>query len=223
MKKNLSLLILSSILLINNKAEEPTPIKDVSFLLNINFPKELSKTPSLYGYYKGCRLEFEKDFCIVPENNKCANFTIVITPKVNYKTDGNNVQYLERIRDIPCKMFFTFQETKDSENNLCLWNIEELKISETTSLKIPDNSILLLVEPKFVGNISENIKKKKDFESALIDLPEINICLENSSKEELFTSFDHAALSAPDLNPIHAKIKKNIIHNQNSVISMRVR
>lgn len=202
---------------------------NISFIFNIEFPLTISNIPVINGYYKGERLKFDKDFCIINEEAKATSFTLIVTEQIKLKSDGNNIKYLERIKNQPCKFFYINQvEKTDSkaEETDIVWKIEEETDINLLPTKLPDNSIVIVLDPTYIQGLKLQNGKNKNIQcnnkSILIKLPTLALKLKDTQDEEdLLTAFDYASLATLDLNAIHAKTKESVKNNDTSIISMR--
>ncbi len=208
--------------------------QNINYILTIQFPC-LENVPVAQSYYKGEKLEFERDFCRIPEDTRYANFTLVITPDIEHKADGNNIKYLERIPNLDCKIFYLHQYLKNDDLDVSSegaidqdyedikWTITPENDIKSLSLKINDNAIVLLMNPKYVSEVissdSKNILISKN--NIDIKLPLIILSCDKAEEKEFARSFDYAAIAALNLKPIHGRAKKDIVNNSCSIVSIR--
>ncbi|MCL4361654.1 hypothetical protein M1446_04860 [Candidatus Dependentiae bacterium] len=198
----------------------------LSFIFSLEFPIGLSNIPVINGYYKGEKLKFEKDFCIINEDTKITSFTLIVTEQIKIKSDGNNIKYLEMVKEQPCKFFYITQvEQKEGETDIA-WKVEEEVDTKLLPSKLPDNSIVIVLDPSYVQGLKTQASKTKNIQcnnkSILIKLPTLALKIkENEEEEDLLKAFDYAALATLELNAFHAKTKEEVKNKETSIISMR--
>lgn len=193
-----------------------------AYTLCIQLPNTIKKTPVFCGYYKGEPLEFEQNFCIIHEAFLSNHFSLFITSPENSpqpKSDGNNVKYLERIKSKPYKLY-NFNRTENDDTYS--WHVEEEK--DLMPLRIPDDAIILLINPEYIESITENNELSQEKTvglTKLITLPKV-VLKHTLQQEELAKASDTALLASLDLRAIHRKQEKTIkTASSGSVISMR--
>lgn len=193
---------------------EVDQLEAFSYILRLKFPKHIKQIPQIKGYYKGKQLNFDKDFCILSESKVVSKFFLFITKAENaptIKSNGNNILYFSRQKNKPFKLFSITLENK-------LWIVKEEK---DISHKIPESSIIILLDPDFVESIKEenhlNVKMESTY---LIYLPKIII---NTKVKQIDLDRDSelALLSACDLNAFHSNIQTHKKHQGIVSISLR--
>lgn len=194
-----------------------------SYFLRIQFPN-IKKMPLIRGYYKGTPLEFENDFCIIPEDKDYCNFTIFITKPEDApqpKSDRNNIKYLKRMSD-NCRLFYISRCISCDNSDEKLWKVKEEKIANLPG-RIPDDAIILLMDPEHISQLKEEVESKsieKIGRNNLVNLPKI-IIKSDISQEILEEVANIAALAAIDLRATHRAEKKEIRKSGSVIISMR--
>lgn len=191
-------------------------LQTFSYILRLKFPEHIKKIPFIKAYYKGKLLIFDQDFCILSESKMVSKFFLFITKAENaplVKSNGNNIIYLERKKRKPYKFFSITLENKQ-------WIVKEE--DKDTSLKIPDTSIILLLNPAFIESINtQNFKHQGIIESAyLIFLPKI-IINKKIKQEELIQDNELSILASCDLNTFHTPAKKHTKQEGNTLMSLR--
>ena len=171
-------------------------------------PPTIKSIPVLYGYYKGYKLEFDNDYCIIPEDQVCTYFPIIITQAVKHTLNGNNIRYLARIANKPCRLFHA--SLKDNQ-----WTIEE-EAPEKIPLTIAENALVLLLNPDYIDTLKGS-KKSGNSEHSLVDLPHIYI-KPTVTQQELQATSLYALLASLDSNAIHCPIAKKIKKERTTVL-----
>lgn len=195
----------------NNKNQECT-----TYILKIKFPQNIEHPPKINGCYKGYRLEFENNLCFIKQTQPSGQFIFVITPEIEPKIEGNNVKYLERHENKPCRLFYV---SYNHENKEPEWLIEE-ELAENLPLRIPEDALILFMDPNYIKTIecSENSKKES---VQIINLPEIIIKNEISQSELQIASI-HSLLASLDVNAICTPLKKVSKQERTVIVSMKL-
>jgi hypothetical protein len=179
-----------------------------TYMLRIKFPPLLHKIPPICSYYKGKKLTFDQDFALISETKNGVNFSLFITqpeyaPKP--KCDGNTIRYFERHAHKPGKFFHINRLPYGSQ----MWRVIEKKV-EHIPLRLPDDTIILLLDPKFVSEIKQIADSQlvSDlYQNNLIALPTI-ILKPDLNQEELTHTTELSLLAACDLNTFHMPTKE---------------
>ncbi len=193
----------------------------ISSILSVEFPEKISRFPSIKGYYKGNRLQFNGSFCAITEPSVPSSITLVITKEVNHVSGGvsagNNVKWLERAPHTATRIFY-IEYTGNSKNP---WSIEEEKDLDKISLRLPCNSLILLIPAEYIETVASPTFDKDSLKSTntnVIYLPEV-IIKKDITEEELEQSQVAVTLAALDSDAIHGRAKASIYHKNNTVIS----
>lgn len=196
--------------------------KPTSYIIRLEFPASVKKIPAVSGYYKGYKLEFDNDMCIIPESRCYNNFAIVVTNQVNHKSDRNNIQYLERMENKPCRLFYITREYDiNNPEATTSWSIEEEK-EHNLPLRLPESAFVLLLNPKYIDTISYDKQMKlklNKVKDSVIILPTIVIS-PTITEEELNKSSIYTLLASLDANAIHTQPKKAVKQERTVLISM---
>jgi hypothetical protein len=183
-----------------------------TYITRIIFPTALKNIPTLYGYYKGYKVEFDKDYCIIPEDEVYTYFPIIITQEVNHELSGNNIRYLARIPEKPCRLFHV--SFKDKQ-----WSVEE-EDTKKLPIKIPENALVLLLNPDHVDALQE-VKTAENTSENVLNLPSIHI-KPTVTEQELNATSIYTLLAGLDSNAIHTSIDKKLKKERSTVVlSMR--
>ena len=98
------------------------------------------------------------NFCIINEDLKASSFTIIVTSDISRKAEEKNVYCLERKENLPCKLFYVNQIEKSSKsensNDYDIeWHIEKENNIKSMPKKLPDNAIVILLDPDYVDDL----------------------------------------------------------------------
>lgn len=206
-----------------------TDVKDInkeriSYILRVEFPDFITKIPNLCAYYKGYAINFVDNICLIPQDNYINQLMLVITPEINHKSEGNNIKYLERIENKPCRIFYI--TSKLDKNNCVSWYCQEENI-EDLPLRLPDGALVLLLNPNYVESLSydEEYESFKNSSGTLINLPKI-IIKQDVKIEEINNSMNYIWLAACDIRAIHSnlktRLKKTCQNNQEIIVSIKL-
>lgn len=192
----------------------------VSYILKVDFPKSIEKIPELCAYYRGYKINFDRDICLIRQAIPSNQFILVITSEVNHKSEGNNIKYLERIESKPCKVFYI--TSKIDKNNISKWSFEEENI-ENLPLRIPEGSLVLLMDPNYIDCLKnyEEQEISKNSYGTIITLPKI-IIKKNAQANEINSSMNYIWLAAFDSNAIHTNVKRASKENAKVIVSMKL-
>lgn len=204
-------------------AIKPDTQEKALYILRIDFPPQTDTIPPICGYYKGYKLEFDNELCILPESQMCDKFVLVITPQINHKSDGSNIKYLERSEKQPCRLFYLTGEYNAPTSTLTNWCIEEEKI-KNVPLRLPDSALVLLMNPRHIDKViySKNRKNlnKKIEQKTFTMLPTI-VIKKQITQKELNSASIYTLLASLDANAVHVPIKRAVKNERGIVISMR--
>lgn len=208
----------------------------------VHFPSKIENPPPLTLLFKGSEynLMLDKDSKVskkgmfeIYDERDCAEFHILITENLKLPHTPD-IECLETSKNHPYKLFKLTRRTKTREitspysiDNCTFkpiislelveyWEIAELDNNEP-SIKIPDNTIILLMNPKFIIKLNSEIWHHDD---AFIKLPHIifDDALDEKTLQEVSTKMVFASL---DLRCLHKKITKTTKScAQNCIISV---
>lgn len=180
------------------------------YSMRINFPATFKKIPALCGYYKGYKLEFDENMCIIPENNQaCSYFTVIITEQVKHTRDGT-LEHLQRFADKPCRLFHISRRDKQ-------WHVQE-EHTDNIPVRLPEEALVLLINPVFVDSFSTQDSTRID--TPIITLPTLYI-KPTVTQQEFDISALQALFASLDVNPVHSSVKKAVKKERSLVISLR--
>ncbi len=205
-----------------NFGQSPEKVENfgASYIFTVKMPKAVVRDiPTILGYYKGEQLNFDSNFCIIHEDLKTSSFTIIVTPDISRKAEDKNVYCLERKENLPCKIFYVNQVEKasKSENSADYdieWHIEKETNLKEMPKKLPDNAIVILLDPEYVDDfrVLDNQKNLEvNGKAVIIRLPVLILKLKNNDTKDIKSfqeSFDHALIAAIDQKPIHVESNK---------------
>ncbi len=202
-----------------SESQEPEKKQEYSsYILRVQFPVSLKKTPPVCAYYKGYNLEFNTDFCIIQETRSCDRFTIAITEQVHREFDSTQVQYLERLRNKKCRLFYLTR----SSDQTAPWTIEEEE-EKNIPLKLPRNAVVLFLDPSHVEGLQcdkENFKATGIITDPVVSLPYVTIKASISAQELEKTSVS-TLLASLDSRGIHPHVPKEVKIDSTAIVSMR--
>jgi len=191
-----------------------------SYIFKIKIPATIELREALCGFYKGKPIEFEKNCAVLLEDEEQFTFSLIITPEIDFKTSGNNVRYVQRIKNKPFR-WYDFTLIRDHNASL-LWTIKELQKKEAP-LKIPDHTIILLLHPKCVERlikpkICSNAHACPD-SACVVVLPTV-VLREDMQEDELHTCCAEAQIASLELRAIHQKPSAQVRKEQLAVIEL---
>lgn len=163
---------------IEGEGDSVAPSEHSSYILRLRFPSHI-KIPALCGFYKGYRLNFSSDLCIIKEALNCPSFSIVIAEDITISGDGHTIHCLEQIPSKKCRMFYLAKSIK--KDGLIEWEVEE-ESRENIPLVLPKAAIILLFDPDQIDKIDPVLQKKGPHED-VVSLPLIEIKKDISQKE----------------------------------------
>ena len=176
----------------------------LSYILKINFPQTVKIIPDICSYFKGYKINFDRDLCVINQPTHINQFILVITPQVNHKSEGNNIKYLERIENQPCRVFYLTNNVDNTINSN--WSILEEDI-DNLPLRLPDESLVILMNPNYLDSLKNKVDNENNINNIVINLPEL-IIKQTITQEELTTASIYALLASFDSNAIHTPVKK---------------
>jgi hypothetical protein len=223
--KSISALFLSLCLLFPAMTQTTPSIKKdlYSYILKIQLPSGMSVDEAFCGFYKGKPIEFDKNWALLPEDGEALAFSVLITPEVGFKTQGNNVRYMHRLEDKP---FCWYDLTLELTNNKQIWHIKKLD-PQDAPLQLPDHTIILLLEPSYIEKVIEPtavacIKKAETRDPSaprIMVLPTI-VINQDVDEDDLCEACVYAQLAAVELRAIHKKPAMEIKKEQLAVIAL---
>jgi hypothetical protein len=218
------------------------PSSQVCFYGTIQFPSKTENPPPLTLLFKGTEfaLILDKDSKIskrgmfeIYEDRDCSEFHILITE--NLKLPNTlDIEYLETSNSHPYKLYKLTRKAKTREivnsvgseqlgtqptvslELIEYWDIEDLDCNEPT-IKIPDNTIILLMNPQFIIRLITETWHPND---AFVKLPRIlfDDSVDEKALQEVSTKMVFAAI---DLRCLHKRMTKTTkACAQNRIISV---
>ncbi len=209
------------------------------FYGSIQFPIQIKNPPPLTLLFKGSEytLMVDKDGNVskkgtyeIYEESDCQQLYILITENLKLPTTPD-IAYLETAIGHSYKLYKLTRCYKKREIPLSqeesskpavmveavqYWEIEEIK-SDESSIKIPDNTIILLMNPVFITEITSEPWRSDD---AVIKLPTIifDDTINEKALQEVSTKMLFATI---DLRCLHKKITKTTkAYAQNRILSV---
>jgi hypothetical protein len=193
--------------------------KSTQYIIRVEFPSFIKNIPTLYGYYKGYRVEFDNNLCIIADSKAYDNFIIVITEQVHHKSEGNNIKYLQRLEDKRCRLFYLTPEYNRWDPTCVNWLVEE-EDSKNLPLRLPESAFVLLFNPDYVKvPVSHKPTNKHILSKELIYLPTI-VVSSTISQKKITKSSTYALLASLDANAIHRQPKKELKQEQAVLMSV---
>ncbi len=191
----------------DDDALETSDQEQGSYILRIRFPSTI-KVPALCGFYKGYRLDFTNDLCIIKESRHCSSFSMIITEDVTIHWNDHTIDYLEQIPSKKCRMFYLSKNIQ--KDGLIEWKVEEEKKDDIPPI-LPKAAIILLFNPDYVNSIEPQSSQKKSLHEGVFSLPLIEI-KKDISQKELDDICKASWCAAIDIRGIHRRTdveKKN--------------
>ena len=195
-----------------------TPPKqpDIQYVLRVRFPTSIRKFPRLCGYYKGYRLNFNSDYCLINEKTPSDSFTLVITDDVTRRWQNNTTKDLKRAEN----NYRMFHITKKHTRTGYTWNVEE---EEKTNIPcvLPKASIVFIFDPDLVKGLitDDGLHKIKSPSSDQLYLPIIELTPDVTA-EKLKKVCDNAWCAAPDTRGIHSPVSASVKNEASSIVAM---
>lgn len=186
-----------------------------TYMFRIKFPYHIENA-KVCAYFKGYKLEFENDLALILQHKPITNLFVVITEQVNNKKTANNIRYLERIKNKNCRFFYVTRKFDNIANEYCGWKIHE-EDSKNIPIKIPEKSIVILLNPNFVSGLSYNEADNFCDNKNLISLPTLKI-KSNIKQKDLNKSCLNSCMNSFNTNTMHINNKKNIQHYDTVII-----
>lgn len=187
-----------------------------SYILRLRFPASM-KVPTLCGYYKGYRLSFNTDFCLINEKTPSDVFTLVICDELHRRLQNNATVDLKRTGK-KCKMFYITKKY-ESGGQFC-WDVEEENESNIPVI-LPKTAIIILLDPDLVKEVKKNdslMKMKSSFQHPL-HLPIIDI-KPNVTEAQLRQACASAWCSAIDTRGVHSPVSSSIKQDSTMIVAM---
>ncbi len=187
-----------------------------SYVLRFRFPASVKKIPALCGYYKGYRLRFNTDYCLINEKTPSDTFTLVIADDVNRRWQNNATKDLKRTGK-KCRMFYI---TKKHDGGAYGWDVEEEKESNIPVV-LPKTSIVIIFDPDLISTIKKNddLMKVKTASHSPLYLPIIEIKPEVTC-EKLSEACTEAWCAALDTRGIHCPVSATTKNDPSMIIAM---
>lgn len=188
----------------------------VSYVLRLRFPPGLKKIPGLCGYYKGYRLNFNTDYCLVNEKSPSDTFTLVIADEVHRRWHNNTTKDLKRVGK-KCRMFHI---TRKQDARGDGWDVEEEK-PDNIPVILPKTSIVLIFDPDLVSGLKKDdgLMKIKTNGSVPLYLPIIEIA-ETLTEDKLNQVCAEACFAALDTRGIHCPISSCVKNDSSMIVAM---
>ena len=184
-----------------------------SYVLRFRFPFPAKKIPPLCGYYKGYRLRFNTDYCLINEKSPSDTFTLVIADEVNRRWQNNSTKDLKRTGK-KCRMFYI---SKKHESGSYAWDVEEEKASNIP-IVLPKSSIVIIFDPDLISTLKKNddLMKVKTSQHSQLYLPIIEV-KGDVTPEKISQACDEAWCAALDTRGVHSPVS-SVTRNDPSVI-----
>lgn len=179
------------------------PASPATYSIGVRFPESLSHDSyEVPAYYKGHKINLHR-WTSLPAGQPCS---ILITPTVSFKTQGNTVHYLKRDADKPCLWFdltLTFCNEEDEGGNKKSyydWIIEE-RDEDELPLRILDHTLIVLVDPAYIKGL---VVEPAVPNSVDVVLPTIYF-KDDIQEQDLKDGMVKVLMEAMDLDGIHCK------------------
>lgn len=208
----------------------------VYYNMAVHYPIKTIKRPSLVALYKGGVYALKEGSFEIYDERDCDEFHIVITTNIKLP-NSSEINGLETAEDCPYTLFKLMRKSKTREiqaNHLSCapvilgpvqlevieyWDIQEVKTnkqdqeSNHSVIKIPDNTIIVLMNPDYITKIVSEPWKPDDI---FIKLPTLifDETIDEKSLHELATKMLFASVDFSAFNKKVTKTSKTIAQNR---------
>lgn len=197
-----------------------------SYIMKMKLPCGITNASSVLCYYQGHELRCNTGCILLSEKQERLAFSLIITPEVEHKAIKNNVWYLKRLPDLPCRWFdLTLSFETNGQNKLAYrWLIEERNINDVP-LRIPDHAIVIQTDPTLIEKLEpsssgcddEDRTKKMLNHAITIYFPTI-IFKKDLSKQSFEAACVHPLLAAIDARAIH-QTRESLVNDEITTVS----
>lgn len=188
----------------------------VSYIIRFRFPAAVKNIPPLCGYYKGFRLNFNSDYCIINEKIPLDSFTLVVTDGVSRRWQNNTIQGVKRVG----KKYKMFYLTKKQGTKGYSWHVEE-EDKRNIPVVLPKTAIIIVFDPDLISSLKkdDDLMKVKTTAQTPLYLPIIEI---NSDVTEasLSNACTQASCAALDTRGIHSPVASTVKNDTSMVVTM---
>ena len=192
-----------------------------TYIIKVDTPSHITSAAGLALYYKGYKVDLNELWAILPEYESPLTFSLIITQEIpNCKSHGNTIRCL-KLKDDQKFLWFnlTLSLCDTDKEQKYSWTIEKKNQEEVPS-RIPENGIVVLINPDYIDNL---VSEPAITNTATIQLPAIKI-KSTISNDELHESLIASMMAALDLDTIHTKDRPVYkIRKDNSVISASIK
>ena len=188
----------------------------ISTILRFKFPQSIKKIPPLCGYYKGYRLRFNTDFCLINEKTQSDSFTLVIADDINRKWQNNTTKDLKRSGQ-KCRMFYI---SKRHDGSPYAWDVEEEKPSNIPQV-LPKTCIVIIFDPDLISSLKkdDDLTKIRTAARNPLYLPIIEVSPE-ITQEKVKDICTETWCAAVDTRGIHSPVSSTVKNDQTMIIAM---
>lgn len=204
----------------------PLNATQVVYNMSVQYPVKILQRPSLVAFYKGGEYLLKEGAFEIYDARNCTEFHIIITANIKLPHTPD-ITFLETSHDYPYKLFKLSRRSKTREvvgsqgpvqlEVIEYWDIQEL-VNNDPVIKIPDNSIIFLMNPAYIIKLASESWKPDDI---FIKLPTL-IFDETIDEKTLHEASTKMLFAALDLSVFHKKITKTVKHfAQNRILSVQ--
>jgi|GEM_PF-5585258 hypothetical protein len=209
MNKPLLLFLFASIIATAHGRYSTCPF--TTFVGTIAFPPAIARNPTLPAYYKGAQIDVHNGSYAIKEDMCSQEFFILftlgtITPRSQTCEDCNTIGNLIMPQTTTYKCYKISHSLNPSfrfgSQKQLTWNIEVAKLKKSGACTvIPDNTIIILANPKFVDGLEQENWKSVN---STYRLPKI-VFRENIGETAIADMANQAFLTSLDLNVFHRR------------------
>lgn len=173
----------------------------LNYILDLKLPSSVENCNATC-IYKGSKINFDNNSCILKEKNASPSFFLIITPEISFSCNGN-IFCMKRVKNVDCKAYFlTLKEKNKTEmendnSELYKWDILTLDPDKIPN-KLPEHIIVLQLPADYVTTL-EN--PSKIIRSNSRNLPKI-VLRSTLTQEEIDDALTDIALTTPDINSL---------------------
>ncbi|MFA6066689.1 MAG: hypothetical protein WC707_05915 [Candidatus Babeliaceae bacterium] len=193
-----------------------------SYILKLQLPQHLLGASGPWISYKGNPLSLDAHWCVIPERQEIVTCSVIISQNIKYKSEGNNVQYLYRDENDPCAWYDLTLQTHIAsprkKESFPLWRIEERLLTEVP-VRIPENAIIVLINPRFVDHLEEH-KEKNEHKKTTVRLPDI-VIKQDVPLKDWNNAIHYSNLAFIDLKAILNKERQEIYQSSEASITLQ--
>jgi hypothetical protein len=183
----------------------------IHYIFEVKFPFGIKKIEGFTATYKGRDLSLNNGNCFFEEENEIASLSIIILPQYCYVAEGNNIRYVLRKKEDPCKWYqLTARCEKNDQGVFYHWDIEE-KDPKKQPQRLPGNALVVFADPSCIETIkAPRISSIIDSGSHKAAYLPLLVIKQDLSEEVFMTMINHELLQTLDCKNIHRPEKPSL-------------